>query len=255
MHQRRRIVLLFGLGIVLPSLLLGYLAFRGVQNDRALLEKERLEETRRAADKVVRAVDDETTAVERALAKAISDHTGSPSPELSSVLEKMAAEAPLVEQVFCLRDSKEIQFPIARLLYIRDGSRELEPSPPGKTGDSAEFQAAERFEFRENSYPRALAAYRQALGRATEPRLAGLILNAVARVQRKSGLFEEAVATYETIVRDHGKVIIPGGMPLGPSAALEICALSRELGNFTRALQASIGLFRSLLRQIGRAHV
>ena len=34
MHQRRRIILLFGLGIVLPSLLLGYLAFRGVQNDR-----------------------------------------------------------------------------------------------------------------------------------------------------------------------------------------------------------------------------
>jgi len=56
MHKRRRIVLLFGFGIVLPSVLLGYLAFRGVQNDRALVEKERAEETRRTADRVVAAL-------------------------------------------------------------------------------------------------------------------------------------------------------------------------------------------------------
>ena len=69
MHQRRRIVLLFGFGIVLPSLLLGYLAFRGIQNDRALVEKERLEATRRAADQVVRAVDAGITSVEAALSR------------------------------------------------------------------------------------------------------------------------------------------------------------------------------------------
>ena len=68
MHQRRRIVLLFGIGIVLPSLLLGYLAFRGIQNDRALVEKERLEEIRRTADLVIGAVDDTITAVEDAFA-------------------------------------------------------------------------------------------------------------------------------------------------------------------------------------------
>ena len=38
--RRRKILLHFFLGIGLPSLLLGYLAFRGIQNDIALLEKE-----------------------------------------------------------------------------------------------------------------------------------------------------------------------------------------------------------------------
>ncbi|MDP2914077.1 MAG: hypothetical protein Q8O91_01335, partial [Candidatus Aminicenantes bacterium] len=41
-HKRKRIIILFFMGIVLPSLLLGYLAFRGVKNDRALVEKNRL---------------------------------------------------------------------------------------------------------------------------------------------------------------------------------------------------------------------
>ncbi len=249
MHQHRRIVLLFGLGIVLPSLLLGYLAFRGVQNDRALLEKERLEETRRTADLVIRAVDDEISAVEGALSIAVSGLAESPSPELHSALEKLAAGNPLVEQVFYLQDFKGIQFPIARLLYFLDGRREAGPSPSIDPGLSAEIQAAQRLEFRQKNYPRALAAYRQALKRANDPRLVGMILNAVARVQRKSGLLKEAVSTYENIVREHGGVVILGGMPLGPSAALEICVLSRELEDFARSLQTSVGLYRSLLRR------
>jgi signal transduction histidine kinase len=249
MHQRRRIVLLFVAGIVLPSLLLGYLAFRGIQNDRALLEKERLDETRRTADQVIRAVDDEIGTIEGALSRAVAGHAGSPSPELQSALEKMAVENPLVEQFFYLRDPEKIRFPIARLLYIRDGSREAGPSPPGDPRDSAEFQAAQRLEFRQKDYPKALSAYRQALGRANDPRLAGMILNGVARVQRKSGLLKEAVSTYENIVRDHGGVVIPGGMPLGPSAALEICVLSRELEDVAKSLKTSFGLYRSLLRR------
>jgi len=249
MHQRRRIVLLFGLGIVLPSLLLGYLAFRGIQNDRALLEKERLEDTRRTVDHVIRAVDDEITAVEGALSKIEADLSGTPSPELQSALEKLVSGNPLVEQVFYLRDSGKIRFPIARLLYIRDGSREAALSPVGQPSDSAEFQAAQRLEFRQKDYSRALSAYRQVLGRANDPHLAGMILNAVARVQRKSGLLKEAVSTYENIVRDHGVVVIPGGMPLGPSADLEICVLSRELEDFAKSLQTCVGLYRSLLRR------
>ncbi len=249
MHQRRRIVLLFGAGIVLPSLILGYLAFRGIQNDRALLEKERLAETGQAADRVISTVDDEITAVETALSKVVADHSGTPSAESAAALEKLAASRPLVEQVFYLQDLKDIYFPIARFLYIPDGHREAGPSPFADLGNSAEIQNAQRLEFRGKNYPRALAAYRQALERATDPRLAGMILNAVARVQRKSGFLKEAVLTYENIVREHGGVVISGGMPLGPSASLEICLLSRELEDFAKSLQTSVGLYKSLLRR------
>ena len=249
MHQRRRIVLLFGLGIVLPSVLLGYLAFRGIQNDRALLEKERLAETGQVADRVIGAVDDTITAVEEALAKTVADHSGKPSVELAPALEKLAAGTPLVEQFFYLQDLKEVRLPLARLLYVADGRREAVSSAPADLSSSAEIQAAQRQEFREKSYPRALAAYRQALKRANNPRLKGAILNAVARVQRKSSLLTEAVSTYEDIVQDYGGVVISEGIPLGPSASLEICVLSRELKDVAKSLRGSFGLYRSLVRR------
>ena len=233
----------------MPSVLLGYLAFRGIQNDRALLEKERLAETGQVADRVIGAVDDTITAVEEALAKTVADHSGKPSAELAPALEKLAAGTPLVEQFFYLQDLKEVRLPLARLLYVADGRREAVSSPPADLSSSAEIQAAQRQEFRGKSYPRALAAYRQALKRANNPRLKGAILNAVARVQRKSSLLTEAVSTYEDIVQDYGGVVISEGIPLGPSASLEICVLSRELKDVAKSLRGSLGLYRSLVRR------
>jgi signal transduction histidine kinase len=249
MPQRRRIVLLFGLGIVLPSLLLGYLAYRGIQNDQALLEKERLGESRRAADEIVRSVDGEITAVETALTKAVAGRAEPVSPEMRSVLEKLTAEYPLVEGIFVLDARDGARFPVARPLYLPDGRRTAGISPSGRPGPSPDYQTAQRLEFQEKDYRAALAAYRRALGRTTDPLCAGLILNAVARVQKRAGRLEDAVSTYERIVSDYGQVVIAGGMPLGPAAALETCALTRDLREFTRSLRASVGLYRSLLRR------
>jgi signal transduction histidine kinase len=246
MQKRRRIVLLFGFGIVLPSLLLGYLAFRGIQNDRALVEKERLEDIRRAADRVIRAVDDAITSTEDSLAKAVAGQAENPIAEVAPALEKLAAGNALIEQVFYLKDFQEVRLPLAKLLYVADGGREAASSPASGFGNSAEIQAAQRMEFQQKDYPRALAAYR-ALKKCNDPRARRSDPERRRQGQRKSGLLKEAVSTYEEIVRGHGGTIIPGGMPLGPSATLEICVLSRELKDFPKSLQTSLGLCKSLL--------
>jgi len=249
MHQRRRIILLFGFGIVLPSLLLGYLAFRGIQNDRALVEKERLEKTRRASGQVVGAVDAGITSVERSLTAAAAGSSGSPSPGSQALLEKLAADDPLIEQIFYLQSFQNIQFPEAGLLYVPDGRRETEASPAGGPNLSADYRSGQRLEFQDKDFPQALNAYRRALESPVDPRRTGMILNALARIQKKSGLLQEALSTYERISRGHSRTVIPGGMPLGPSAALEICQLYRRLGNIQGSLATGFGLYRSLLRR------
>jgi len=53
-------------------LLLGYLAFRGIQNDRALLEKRRLEEHHKIAELVIRSIDVSIFEVERTFLNAVA---------------------------------------------------------------------------------------------------------------------------------------------------------------------------------------
>jgi hypothetical protein len=64
-HKRKRIPLLFLIGIGIPCLLLGYLAFRGIQNDQALLEKERMNEHRKILDLINRSVEENILKVEQ----------------------------------------------------------------------------------------------------------------------------------------------------------------------------------------------
>jgi signal transduction histidine kinase/tetratricopeptide (TPR) repeat protein len=248
MHQRRKIILLFGAGIVLPSLLLSYLAFRGVQNDRALVERDRLEATRRAADKVLEAADKEISDIESALSGIVKKGAEPMDRVISLELEKLMASRPVIEQVFVLRGSKDVRYPAAELSYLPDGRREPGPSSPVDPGGTAGFEEGQRLEFRLNDYAGALAAYRRTLERAKAAPFKGKVLNAMARVQKKSGLLREAISTYEAIARDHADIVLSEGMPLGPSAALEACLLSRDAGDIPKALKASFELYRSLIR-------
>jgi hypothetical protein len=129
-YKRRRILMLFVLGIALPSVLLGFLAFRGIQNDRALLEKERLEANRRIADQVIREVDERISSVETALTtcSADQDRKESESHDTASVLEEFKAGHPLVEEAFVLSQSGIIDYPADKLLYLPD-NEDLPVSP------------------------------------------------------------------------------------------------------------------------------
>jgi len=69
---RQRTVLLFVLGIGLPSILLGYLAFRGIRNDQPLLEREQSEDLRRIASITVAGHDSGLVTLGRALDSALA---------------------------------------------------------------------------------------------------------------------------------------------------------------------------------------
>ena len=91
-HKRKRIFILFFMGIVLPSLLLGYLAFRGVKNDQALVEKNRLDDQRRNAESVIRTVGAFVSAMEQDFLKALTDRPRTSPDALFPSLEKLKPE-------------------------------------------------------------------------------------------------------------------------------------------------------------------
>jgi len=247
--KRTRIILLFMLGIGLPSLILGYLAFRGVQNDRALIEKSRLDEHRRTADRIVALVDQKIGAVEQAFSEAIKDSQRSPDKILAKRLESLIDEHPLVEQVFVLQGFETIRFPAAKVLYVADGHRPSIPYPKRPSSIAALTQSAERWEFQQRNYPQALKAYQKAIEQVAGDAPKGRLLNSIARVQKKSALFEDAISTYKKIAADFGQVTISDGIPLGLAARLELDSLYRETDDDSSALESFMGLYRSLVHQ------
>ncbi len=244
--KRKKIFLLFFLGIGLPSLLLGYFAFRGIQNDQALLEKRRFDDHRRAAEQVTSFIDKSISEVEQAFLRALSSPDSSGEPDFIQPLNDFKNRYPLVEEAFLFRDDDEIRFPLAEHLFFPDGS--LPDSAVSSTQFllNPNFRTAQQLEFQQKSYRKALSSYQRAMEQVNDRQLKGECLSAIARVQKKAKLLEEAIESYKKISEDYSRVRITDGIPLGLAARLELGLLYQEVGDILNAIKTYTELFSSL---------
>jgi signal transduction histidine kinase len=245
--KRKKILLIFLLGIGLPSLLLGYFAFRGIQNDQALLEKRKIDDKRRAAEQVALSIDQLISEVEQAFVKTLPEQEDSQEPDFLRSLEDFKNRYPLIEEAFLFRNSEEIRFPEADLLFFPDGSLS---NPTGSSKQSSfnhNFLTAQQMEFRQKNYQQALSLYQRTMEQADEHQLKGECLNAIARVHKKAGFIEKAIESYEKISEAYSKIRITDGIPLGLAARLELGSLYKENNDIWSALKTHIELYRSMI--------
>lgn len=248
-HKQKKIFLLFFLGIGLPSLLLVYLAFRGIQNDRALLEKNRLNEHRRIAEEIVNSIDQNIFKVEQAFRNTIINRQKTSQLALNHWLKTLKSKQPLVEEVFLFQNFKKIYFPIANLLFLPSGSIQL-PSASSRTPSLVKkMQKGQQLEFKQKRYLKALLNYQQAFEQTSDHQLKGELLGVVARVQKKSKLFQDAIESYKTIARDFSQVRIADGIPLGLVARLELGSLFLVVKDYSSAVKTFIELYKALIHR------
>jgi signal transduction histidine kinase len=245
-NKRTRIILLFLLGIGVPSLLLGYLAYRGVQNDQALLEKDRINEHRKIAEMIVDSVHDELLRAEQAFLKFLAAEGKNDLSNRNLSFESLKSQSPLIEEVFSIQGLHEIHFPDAELLYRLNGSVHL-PAPPSAPSLTRLIQSGQQSEFQRQDYSHALLLYRQALRQASSLQSKGEVWGRIARVQKKSKLYKDAIETYQTIAKDFDQIRVRDGIPLGLTARLEIGTLFAENNKYLESLDTFIELYRDLI--------
>jgi signal transduction histidine kinase len=243
-RKRLRIILLFALGVGLPSVLLGILAFRGIQNDRALVEKSRLEEHRRAVDLVVETLDTHFQEAEQGFLNTIADARETPHPE---ELKKFLQEYPLVEELFYFQNRENIHFPAADFLFQAEGSLGMPSLPSVPPSLMRIIQRGQQSEFQQNDYQKAILNYNQAFQLASDRQTKGELLNSVARVQKKSSLSLEAMKSYQVLARDYDQVRLSTGLPLGLVAGREIASLYLREKDLVSSVNTNVALFKALI--------
>lgn len=247
--KRKKIFLLFFLGIGLPSLLLGYFAFRGIQNDQALLEKRRLDDHRKAAEQIISSFDQSISEVEQAFVEFLYDQDNANERDLIQPLKDLVNQYPLIEEVFLFRNPDEIRFIAAELLFFPEGSLTNFTVSSKQPSLNRNFHKGQQLEFRKKNYQQALSSYQQAMEQAKNRQLKGKCLSAIARVQKKANLFQEAIESYKKISEDYSQVRITNGLPLGLAARIELGLLYQEAGDIQGAMKTFIGLFKSLINR------
>ncbi|MBN1388878.1 MAG: HAMP domain-containing histidine kinase [Bacteroidales bacterium] len=219
--KRRRIIISYALAIVLPCLILGFLALRGVKNDQALVEREQRNNLLESSRQIINETDEYLLAVEKSFTKLI-DSIAVPYEIIftDSMLNDFIAENLAVAGIFYLPSGGTPYLLNNNLLYLpEDFISTADFMSSGKKQDI--FENGWQIEYREHDYQKALRYYQGVLPGITQKQTRGEILNAIARIQKKLQLADEAIETYELIWNGCPDVMIQNKIPLGAVALLE----------------------------------
>ena len=219
--KRKRIIFYYVLAIVLPCLILGILAFRGIKNDQALVEREQRRNLLEAGQQIIQETDAYLSSIENSFAEII-DSIANPRKTIfrDSILNRFSAQHHTVAGIFFLSGAGAPLLLNNGMLYVPDDFLTVTDVAGSQTTRFI-LEKGWQFEFRENNYPKALEYYQNVLQNVTGGQSGGEILNAIARVQKKIKLDDEAIETYDLVWNDYPQVLIRNKIPLGAVALLE----------------------------------
>jgi signal transduction histidine kinase len=219
--KRQRVIIYYVLTIVLPCLILGILALRGIKNDQALVEREQRSNLLEVGQKIIMETDDYLQSVENRF-KELTGMINIPQKTIftDSLLIQFIAHNQAVAGIFYSSGNGLPYLLNNNLLYIPDEFLSLYDFARTLTMQNI-LEKGWQIEFRENNYRKALSYYQKILPDITDKQSNGEILNIIARLQKKLKLDDEAIGTYDHIWNYYADIFIQNRIPLGAVALLE----------------------------------
>ncbi len=248
--KRKRIIVYYVLAIVLPCLILGILAFRGIKNDQALVEREQRRILQEEAQQIILETDAFLSSDEKYFAGIIKSI---PVPGevifTDSLLCQFLNQHKAVKGIFFVSRTGELCVLNNGMSYVPDEfisvRSEILPQNTQKI-----LNKGWEYEFREQNNTKALEYYQTVLPGIKGKHSESEILNVVARLQKKLELNDEAIKTYDLIQKEFPQVLLSNKIPLGVVALLEKSSLYLDRKDTVNALKTVVQLLEYMKKPL-----
>jgi signal transduction histidine kinase len=212
--RRRKIILYYTLAVVLPGIVLGFLAYRGIRNDQALREKE----NRRRLEMNSQ---DFFTEIDSGFVQFMNEQTA------DSILWVEGESDPSVLALFVKETSGSKKLVNHQLLYL---PAELLTVQPEQLSPPANLEEGLRLEFVERRFSDALKFYQDKILKTinSEEKIQALV--ASARLFNKMNQPDKAKVLYNEMRKDYPGSLLNGEIPVSLIAGLEILKINQVRG-------------------------
>lgn len=212
--RRRKIMLYYALAVVLPGIMLGYMAYRGIRNDQALREKESLRRLEMNSQ-------DFFSEIDSSFVQFIKEQTN------DSITAGKGKSDPSMLGLFVEDASGSKKLIAHQLLYLPSGLLTIEPE---KLLQSVNLKEGQRLEFVERRFSDALKFYHDKMLKTlnSEEKIQALV--ASARLYNKMNQPERAKGLYRELRKDYRGSLLNGQIPLELLASLEILKINKAGG-------------------------
>jgi signal transduction histidine kinase/tetratricopeptide (TPR) repeat protein len=242
--SQKRIILIFFLTILVPSIFLGIFGVRAIKNERFRIAKQLENEHRRATDYLVSQVKNHFRELGSGLQNLAhsSSVTERDYPGIKNAVVGHLSENPLMEFVFIAYGDSDPFFP-----QFQSASQLRMSSLPEFTGSQlARLRRAEGYEFEQKRYDLAISLYRELFQQTKDHDLKAQMLANIARAQGKKQEYGKAIENYQTIIDDYKFGSSSSGLPLAVLSGLQLISCNRELGDLENALKTALTLYQDL---------
>jgi signal transduction histidine kinase len=212
--RTQKIIMYYALAVVLPGILLGYMAYRDIRNDQALREKE----NRRKLEIYSQ---DFFTAIDSGFVQFMNEQTTD-----SMLYGGRQYDSDLLALI--IKDSGGSQKLIThQLLYLPS---EFLPDQTEQLNQPVRLKDGLRLEYIEQRFSDALRFYQDVILKTNDPEEKIRALVSAARLYNKMNHPDRAKALYNEIRNNYGGSLLNGQIPLGLLASLEIMKINKSLG-------------------------
>lgn len=212
--RKQKIIFYYTLAVVLPGIILGYMAFRGIRNDQALREKESRKKLEMSSQAFFTAID---SSIVQFMNKQTAD----------SMQSRLKKGDPSLLAFFVKDTSGSKKLKTHQLLYLPPLLLAIQPEQGNQPVNHTDGL---RLEFVERRYSEALRFYQDKTLKTTSSTEKIQALVASARLYVKMNQADRAKALYEEIRKDFKGSLLNGQIPLGLMAGLEILKINQILG-------------------------
>ncbi len=226
LSKRQRIIAFYIIGLILPGILLGFFAFRGLRNDQALREKQNQQELKLLSVDVFSELDKRMALIQEDLSR-------NPNQENPLVLIAWETEG---ENQTTILQSQMLYWPDDRL--AKSGLPQYSP----------ELERIQRIEFSQKDYPNAIRQYKKLLDEEIDANQNMQALLGLGRAYKKSDQFSEAITIYQTLIQNHPGELLPGRLPVKAQTLMEVMRLSEAIGDNANRQKAADELIRFLMK-------
>lgn len=248
LKRQKKLIIIFLLTILLPSVSLSIFGIRAIRNERFRLAKQTENEHRRAADFLKAQINSRIEDVEEVL-QNLAQNPAFHEKEYSAVRDLVGdrlVDNPLIDQVFIAYENDEPLFPLFLPVPIKAPSL----TPPLLTSlEKEKLKRAEEYEFKLKKYRSALKLYKELSSFSKNKTFQAQMLNNAARCFMKLKRYEQAVMNYLKICDDYPECLTSSRLPLALMARLQIIECYQNLGDINNSLKNSLNLYRDICQK------
>ncbi len=244
-RYHKRLILIFLLTIVLPSLVLSIFGILAIKNEKYLLEKKILEEQQKSMMVLKSQFSNQLKNSEQLLAGSAQmlAFGGKNYKEIRENLNLFMKENQPIDQVFILSGEGKTFFPLLQTSPFVANAPEISLTSIQQNI----LTRAQRAEFVSQDFGLAISLYRELLNEVSEYNFKAQILNNLARIHKKSGDISRAINTYKRIIEQYPSGLTSSGLPLLVTSEFQIIACYRDSDKNQLAVRNALQLFDKIL--------